>query len=118
VNSDQGYLIGNFKSQTNDSVSLLFDTGTPISKIDLKLAPLELKDSTVDFMSTEFPSKILKLKSSKQTITMNLENNDISELESLGVVGIYGVNDMIGKVFSYSASDKIMSIQGITRKRG
>lgn len=111
INNDYGYLICNFKSSTNESVNLLFDTGTPISKIDLNLSPLDLKDSTVNFLKTVFPSKTLDIKSSTQKITLNLENNDISELEPLGVIGIYGVNDMIGKSFIYSPLEKTMRIK-------
>ena len=92
-------------------VNLLFDTGTPISKIDLNLLPLDLKDSTVNFQNAEFPSKSLEIKSSNQKITLNMENNDISELKPLGVVGIYGVNDMIGKVFIYNPLEKVMRIK-------
>jgi len=111
ISNDYGYLISHFKSSANDSVNLLFDTGTPISKIDLNLFPLNLKDSTVNFLKTEFPSKNLDVKSSNQTITLNLENNDVSELQPLGVVGIYGVNDMIGKIFIYNALEKTMRIK-------
>lgn len=111
ISNDYGYLIGSFKSSKNDSINLLFDTGTPISKIDLNIIPIDLKDSTVDFLNTEFPSKNLEIKSSNQTITLNLENNDIFELEPLGVIGIYGVNDMIGKVFNYSALEKTVRIK-------
>ena len=89
----------------------MFDTGTPISKIDLKLFPKNLKDSTVTFLDTEFPSKILEVKSTLKSIILNLEHNDISELEPLGVVGIYGVNDMLDKVFLYSASERMMRIK-------
>lgn len=111
VNDDYGYLIGEFQSITNGSFNLLFDTGTPISKIDLKLFPKNLKDSTVTFLDTEFPSKILEVKSTLKSIILNLEHNDISELEPLGVVGIYGVNDMLDKVFLYSASEGMMRIK-------
>ena len=111
INIDYGYLISEFKSTTNESINLLFDTGTPISKIDLNLLPLDLKDSTVNFQNAEFPSKSLEIKSSNQKITLNMENNDISELKPLGVVGIYGVNDMIGKVFIYNPLEKVMRIK-------
>ena len=111
VNDDYGYLIGEFQSITNGSFNLLFDTGTPISKIDLKLFPKNLKDSTVAFLDTEFPSKILEVKSTLKSIILNLEHNDISELEPLGVVGIYGVNDMLDKVFLYSSSERMMRIK-------
>ena len=111
VNDDYGYLIGEFQSITNGSFNLLFDTGTPISKIDLKLFPKNLKDSTVTFLDTEFPSKILEVKSTLKSIILNLEHNDISELEPLGVVGIYGVNDMLDKVFLYSSSERMMRIK-------
>ncbi|MCB9249227.1 MAG: hypothetical protein H6613_12140 [Ignavibacteriales bacterium] len=111
ISNDYGYLIGNFKSSANENINLLFDTGTPISKIDLNVFPLELKDSTVDFRRQNSQSKNLDIKSSNQTITLNMENNDISELEPLGVVGIYGVNDMIGKVFIYNALEKVMRIK-------
>ena len=70
-----------------------------------------LKDSTVKFLNTEFPSKLLKIKSMNQTITLNMESSDISELEPLGVVGIYGVNDMIGKVFLHRASENLVQIE-------
>lgn len=111
ISNDYGYLISNFESSTNESVNLLFDTGTPISKIDLNLSPMDLKDSTVNFLKTEFPSKNLDIKSSNQKITLNMENNNISELEPLGVIGIYGVNDMIGKVFIYNPLEKTMRIK-------
>jgi hypothetical protein len=111
INIDYGYLITEFKSGANESIKLLFDTGTPISRIDLNLLPLDLKDSTVNFQNAEFPSKSLEIKSSNQKITLNMENNDISELETLGVVGIYGVNDMIGKVFIYNPWEKVMRIK-------
>ena len=117
VNDDYGYLIGEFQSITNGSFNLLFDTGTPISKIDLKLFPKNLKDSTVTFLDTEFPSKILEVKSTLKSIILNLEHNDISELEPLGVVGIYGVNDMLDKVFLYSASERMTRIKTIGNKR-
>ncbi|MDA9317064.1 retropepsin-like domain-containing protein [Polaribacter sp.] len=111
INNDYGYLISNFKSSANERINLLFDTGTPISKIDLNLFPLDLKDSIVNFQNTEFPSKNLDVKSSNQTITLNMENNDVSELEPLGVVGIYGVNDMMEKVFIYNALEKVLRIK-------
>ena len=111
INIDYGYLIAEFKSGANESIKLLFDTGTPISRIDLNLLPLDLKDSTVNFQNAEFPSRSLEIKSSNQKITLNMENNDISELEPLGVVGIYGVNDMIGKVFIYNPWEKVMRIK-------
>ena len=117
VNDDYGYLIGEFQSITNGSFNLLFDTGTPISKIDLKLFPKNLKDSTVTFLDTEFPSKILEVKSTLKSIILNLEHNDISELEPLGVVGIYGVNDMLDKVFLYSASERMIRIKTTGNKR-
>ena len=110
-NTDYGYLIGNFVSNENEKVNLLFDTGTPISKIDTKRFPASLKDSTVKFLNTEFPSKLLKIKSMNQTMTLNMESSDISELEPLGVVGIYGVNDMIGKVFLHRASENLVQIE-------
>ena len=110
-NTDYGYLIGNFVSNENEKVNLLFDTGTPISKIDTKRFPASLKDSTVKFLNTEFPSKLLKIKSMNQTMTLNMESSDISELEPLGVVGIYGVNDMIGKVFLHRASENLVRIE-------
>ena len=110
-NTDYGYLIGNFVSNENEKVNLLFDTGTPISKIDTKRFSASLKDSTVKFLNTEFPSKLLKIKSMNQTMTLNMESSDISELEPLGVVGIYGVNDMIGKVFLHRASEKLVRIE-------
>lgn len=111
ISNDYGYLISSFKSSANENVNLLFDTGTPISKIDLNLFPINLKDSTVNFQKTKFPSKLLDLKSSNQRITLNMENSDISELEPLGVIGIYGVNDMIGKVFAYNALEKNIRIK-------
>lgn len=111
VNNNYGFLISNFKSSSNRNVNLLFDTGMPISKIDLNLFPFDLKDSTVKFQRTEFPSKNLDIKSRNQTITLNMENNDISELEPLGVVGVYGVNDMIGKVFYYNSKEKKINIK-------
>ncbi len=110
-NTDYGYLIGNFVSNENEKVNLLFDTGTPISKIDTKRFPASLKDSTVKFLNTEFPSKLLKIKSMNLTMTLNMESSDISELEPLGVVGIYGVNDMIGKVFLHRASENLVRIE-------
>ena len=110
-NTDYGYLIGNFVSNENEKVNLLFDTGTPISKIDTKRFSASLKDSTVKFLNTEFPSKLLKIKSMNQTMTLNMESSDISELEPLGVVGIYGVNDMIGKVFLHRASENLVRIE-------
>jgi len=111
INNEYGYLINEFKSSSNESINLLFDTGTPISKIDLNPLPLNLKDSTVNFQNMEFPSKKLDVTSLNQTITLNMENHDISDLEPLGVIGIYGVNDMIGKVFTYNASEKVMRIK-------
>ena len=114
VNTEYGYLIGNFHSNENETVSLLFDTGTPISKIDLDLFPKNLKDANVTFLHTKFPSKYLNVKSSNETITLNMENSNMSELEPLGIVGIYGVNDMKGKVFYYNALEQKVQIK-ITR---
>jgi len=111
VNNDFGYLIGSFQSTSNHRINLLFDTGTPISIIDLNQLNLDLKDSLVYFQDVTFPSKRLDLKSKDQTIRLNMENNDIAALQPLGVVGIYGVNDMIGKVFTYSNSDKNLRIK-------
>lgn len=118
VNTDYGYLIGNFHSNTNETVSLLFDTGTPVSKIDLNLSPpIVLKDSTVTILKTEFPSKTLDVKSKNQTIKLNLERSNMSELEPLEVVGIYGVNDMIGKVFYYNALSQKIHIKTTSNKQ-
>jgi hypothetical protein len=111
VNTDYGYLIANFNSKANDELSLLFDTGTPISRIDANMITSPLKDSTVTFQNTQFPSKILNVKSKNNVLTLNMENNDVSELAPLGVVGIYGVNDMLGKVFIYSPEDKMLTIK-------
>jgi hypothetical protein len=111
ISNDFSYLIGNFESSTNDSINLLFDTGTPISKIDLNLLHLNLRDSIVNFQNTDFPSKKLNVKYRNQTITLNMVYNDVSELKPLGAVGIYGVNDMIGKVFTYNAKNKTIQIK-------
>jgi hypothetical protein len=59
VNNDYGYLIARFNSIANEDLSLLFDTGTPISRIDANMIKSPLKDSTVVFQNTQFPSKIL-----------------------------------------------------------
>ena len=78
--------------------------------------PIDLKDSTVNFLNTEFPSKTLNVKSTNQTIILNMENGDISELEPLGVVGIYRVNDMVGKVFLHSPLQRLMRIKTTSNK--
>jgi hypothetical protein len=111
VNNDYGYLIARFNSIANEDLSLLFDTGTPISRIDANMIKSPLKDSTVVFQNTQFPSKILNLKSKNNALTLNMENNKVSQLLPLGVVGIYGVNDMVNKVFIYDAENKLLTIR-------
>lgn len=110
INTNLDHLIGKFSTITNESVDLLFDTGTPISRIDTNLLSATLRDSTVEFLNSSFPTKTLYLESSNETLILNMENSDVSELEPLGVVGIYGVNDMIGKVFVVQSSDNTMQI--------
>ena len=111
VNKDYGYFIGTFKSIDNQPVNLLFDTGTPISKIDLNQYQSQLKDSTVVFQNTAFPSNLLKLKSGNETIILNMENSNLNELKPLNVIGIYGVNDMKGKIFTYNTKNNELNIK-------
>jgi hypothetical protein len=111
MNTDYGYLIGQFESITDDTIHLLFDTGAPISKIDINQLNTDLKDSTVSFQGFNFPTKILHLKSEAQSISLNMEDGSLSELEPLNVKGIYGVNDMKGKIFYFNTEDQIVGIK-------
>lgn len=98
LNTDYGYLIVSFK----DSHTLLFDTGSPVSQIDNTLQQSDAEDTKVELQGFEFPAKAINLSSD---LTFHAEPMDISHIKPLGVSGIFGVNDMKGKLFYFAVSE-------------
>ncbi|CAM1358576.1 aspartyl protease family protein [Tenacibaculum xiamenense] len=110
INSDYGYLISEFKSTKNETFRLLFDTGTPVSKLDNNSLNLSIKDSTVTFQNTQFPSRLTKVTSNNKRLCLNMESANLEELKPLNVNGIFGVNDMLGKIFIYNNENNSLKI--------
>ena len=110
ADNSSGHLIIELIDSLNNTYRLLLDTGTPISIISSAVASYELKDSLVGFQDAQFPTKIVNIKNNHRNLKLNVEVGDVSQLESLGAAGIYGVNDMLGKVFYYDHSTNKVSI--------
>ena len=109
-NADFGYLVVDFETSENEAISLLFDTGSPNSCIDVNKLTKNYEDASVDFQGFSFPGKQIEVQSNDESLVLKMENQDISSLEPLGVIGIFGTNDMLGKTLTYNSLRKTMSI--------
>lgn len=109
-NADFGYLVVDFETSQNEAISLLFDTGSPNSCIDVNTLTKNYENASIDFQGFSFPGKQIKVQSNGESLVLKMENQDMSSLELLGVVGIFGTNDMVDKIFTYNHLNQTISI--------
>lgn len=106
--TDYGYLITEIQLESHDKINLLFDTGSPNSTLSDKES-WNGEDTKIEFQGFQFPAKKMKVLS-RIGLSITGELMDITHIEPLGVQGIYGVNDMLDKVFVYDPEAKTLQV--------
>lgn len=98
IQTDYGYLIGQFVLENGDHLPMLIDTGSPLSQLHTRHEGLPAGAGAVNWQGTDFPVRILTAQCDEQTTPIHAEVMDLTALEPLGVKGILGLHDLKDKV--------------------
>lgn len=98
IQTDYGYLIGQFDLDNGEQLPMLIDTGSPLSQLHNRHEALPAGEGAVNWQGTDFPVRIITAQSDEQTMPIQAEVMDLTALEPLGVKGILGLHDLKDRV--------------------